>query len=278
MTQQLDLVCIGGGNMASAILLGASDRGALDVARVGVVDPDEDKRRMFAGRGFQTAGSVAELADGINDQTQVMLAVKPQVLPEVSGSVREAIGAFARPVVWSILAGVPSGVVRERCGGSAAVVRLMPNTPARIGKGATALALGEGAAPGDDSFAQRVFGAIGEVFSIEERQMDAFTAVAGSGPAYFFAMVEALAAAAERAGLDGQVASGAAIRTAIGAMALLEESGQSPRELREAVTSRGGTTAAGLGALSEGGFAEVVDRAVEAARDRGFELGRASTG
>ena len=278
MSDSLELVCIGGGNMASAILLGASDRGALDAARVGVVAPDQDKRRMFADRGFTAAGSVVELAGGIDEQTQVMLAVKPQVLPEVSGPVRDAIGALKRPVVWSILAGVPSGVVRERCGGAAAVVRLMPNTPARIGKGATALALGEGAEPGDDSLARSVFGAIGDVFPIDEGQMDAFTAVAGSGPAYFFAMVEALAVAAERAGLDGPVASGAAIRTAIGAMALLEESGQSPRELREAVTSRGGTTAAGLGALSEGGFAEVVDRAVEAARDRGFELGRASTG
>lgn len=276
MSEALELVCVGGGNMASAILLGASERGVFEAARVGVVDPNEDKREAFASAGFRVGASLSEFAGAIGERTQVMLAVKPQVLPEVSGDLREVLDSLARPVVWSILAGVPSGVVRERCGGKASVVRLMPNTPSRVGKGATAMALSEGAEAGDEGLARRVFEAIGVVYSIDEDQMDAFTAVAGSGPAYFFAMVEALAEAGERVGLPGEVARGAAMQTAIGAAGLLEGSGLGPGELREAVTSKGGTTAAGLGALAEGGFASLIGAAVEAARDRGAELGRAS--
>jgi len=191
--------------------------------------------------------------------------------------VGEMLGA-AGGVVWSILAGARSETVRERCGGRARVVRLMPNTPARIGKGCTALALGAGAEAGDALLAKRVFGAIGAVVEIAEEQMDSFTAVAGSGPAYVFAMVEALAAAGERAGLGPEVAIAAARQTVIGAAGLMEETGEDAAVLREAVTSKGGTTAAGLQGLTDAGFASALERGVLAARDRGAEMGRASVG
>ncbi len=272
----IDLISVGGGNMASAIVLGAAERGALDPGRVVVVDPNAEKRERFRAAGVGVCAGLGEVGRAASSGAAVMLAVKPQMLGDVAAGVAGLLSDGG--VVWSILAGVPSATVRERCGGLARVVRLMPNTPARVGKGCTALAMGAGAEEGDDGLARRVFGAIGAVVEIEESQMDAFTAVAGSGPAYFFAMVEALAAAGERAGLSPDVAMAAARQTAIGAAGLLDGSALSAAELRDAVTSKGGTTAAGLGGLSEAGFAEAIERAVLAARDRGAELGRASGG
>jgi pyrroline-5-carboxylate reductase len=277
MGQTIEVVSVGGGNMASAIVLGAVSRGALDAGRVVVVDPNAEKRERFARAGVRVCGSLGELDRDAAEGAAVMLAVKPQVLAEVGPGVGELLGE-AGGVVWSILAGARSETVRERCGGLARVVRLMPNTPARIGKGCTALSLGAGAGPGDADLARRVFGAIGAVVEIAEEQMDAFTAVAGSGPAYVFAMVEALAAAGERAGLDAGVAMAAARQTVIGAAGLMEESGEDAAALREAVTSEGGTTAAGLQGLWDAGFASALERGVLAARDRGRELGRASEG
>lgn len=273
----IELVCVGGGNMASAIVLGAVERGALDAGRVVVVDPNAEKRERFARAGVRVCGSLGEVLKDEVSGAAVMLAVKPQSLAEVGSGVGEVLGE-AGGVVWSILAGARSSTVRERCGGLARVVRLMPNTPSRIGKGCTAIALGEGASAGDAALAKRVFGAIGVVVEIAEEQMDAFTAVAGSGPAYVFAMVEALAAAGERAGLDAGVAMAAARQTVIGSAGLMEESDEDAAVLREAVTSKGGTTAAGLEGMSGAGFAMAVERGVLAARDRGNELGRASEG
>ncbi|MFG0292957.1 MAG: pyrroline-5-carboxylate reductase [Phycisphaerales bacterium JB050] len=274
MSETIALISVGGGNMASAIVLGAVERGALRADRVVVVDPNERQRERFREVGVGACASLGEVDWGAAAGASVMLAVKPQMLRDVASGVGEVLGDGG--VVWSILAGVPSATVRERCGGAARVVRLMPNTPARVGKGCTALAMGAGAVDGDDVLARRVFGAIGQVVEIAEAQMDAFTAVAGSGPAYFFARVEALAAAGERAGLGAEVAMAAARQTAIGAAGLLEASEEGAAALREAVTSKGGTTAAGLGGLAEAGFAEAVERGVLAARDRGAELGRAS--
>lgn len=277
MGQRIELVSIGGGNMASAIVLGAVERGALDASRVAVVDPNGEKRERFRAAGVMAMGGVDELPRDAVSGAVVMLAVKPQMLVEAGRAVAALLDGRSG-VVWSILAGAGSASVRDRCGGAARVVRLMPNTPARVGKGCTALALGAGAEPGDAELARRVFSAIGSVVEIAEDRMDAFTALAGSGPAYVFAMVEALAAAGERAGLGAEVAMAAARQTVIGAAGLLEESGEDAAVLREAVTSKGGTTAAGLSGLSEAGFADAVERAVLAARDRGAELGRASEG
>lgn len=262
--------------MASAIVLGAIERGAIEAGRVVVVDPNADKRERFTAAGVRVCAGAGEVDRESAEGAAVMLALKPQMLGDVAEDVTKLIGDGG--VVWSILAGAPSATVRERCGGGARVLRLMPNTPARVGKGCTALALGAGAQAGDDALARRVFGAIGRVVDIHEEQMDAFTAVAGSGPAYFFAMVEALAAAGERAGLDPEVAMAAARQTAIGAAGLLEESEEPASALREAVTSKGGTTAAGLAGLAEAGFAQAVERAVLSARDRGADLGRTSGG
>jgi pyrroline-5-carboxylate reductase len=277
MSKQAILVSVGGGNMASAILLGAIERGVLRPDEVVVVDPNEACRVRFAEAGVGTGEDLGAVGNRIGPLTQVMLAVKPQVLGSIGAVLKEVCDEAPGRILLSIMAGVTSQRIRE-VSGAGGVIRLMPNTPARIGRGCTALSLGAGATEADAGLARRVFGAVGEVIDLDELLMDAFTAVAGSGPAYVFAMVEALAAAGIAAGLPEQVASIAARQTMVGGAGLLERSEQSPGELREAVTSKAGTTAAGLKALRAAGFAEAVLGAVLAARDRGVELGRASGG
>jgi len=264
------LAVIGGGNMAGAILLGAFHAGAIDPGRVALAEPDESKRRIFAERRVRCVGSAVELRESMTDETALLLAVKPQVFPDVA---RE-LGDVGERVVITIMAGVTSGAIRDALGGSARVVRTMPNTPAQVGQGVTAIAPGAGAREGDEALARKVLGSVGDVVSIEESMMDAFTAVAGSGPAYVFALAEAMERGARAVGFDEATADRIVRGTVSGAAGLLaERSEESAAELRAAVTSKGGTTAAAIGALEGGAFFELVERAIVAARDRGRELG-----
>lgn len=264
------LAVIGGGNMAQAILLGAFDAGALDPAGVVVAEPDGSKRRVFTDRGALGVADAGEALPLLGPATQILLAVKPQVFPEVAA----ALGGVGDRVVISIMAGVTSAAIREQLGGAARVVRTMPNTPAQIGKGVTAVTIGAGAGAGDDALAQNILGSVGQVVAIEEGMLDAFTGVVGSGPAYVFAMAEAMIDGAERVGFDAALADRIVRGTIEGAAGLLASDERSAGDLRQAVTSRGGTTAAGLAAMADGGFHDAVASAVVAARDRGAELGR----
>jgi pyrroline-5-carboxylate reductase len=264
------LAVIGGGNMARAILLGAFDAGAIDPAGVVIAEPDEAKRIGFAGRGARCVESADRLAGALGPDAAILLAVKPQVFPVAAA----AMGDVGDRVVISIMAGVTSGSIRAAMGGSARVVRTMPNTPAQIGMGVTAVALGAGARPGDDALARSILGSVGSVVSIDESMLDAFTAVVGSGPAYVFALAEAMFRGALAVGFDPQLADRIVRGTIEGAAGLLMTHGElSPGALRAAVTSKGGTTAAAVEALESGGFFAVVERAIVAARDRGVELG-----
>jgi len=272
------LLFFGGGNMATAIISGAAAAGAVDPARVVVSDPGigekSDLLALGVG-GFAEAEQAVERFRALESDAgvpgQVVLAIKPQILPELAKSLPGLIGDRRRVVV-TMLAGVPSETVREAAGGDAGVVRVMPNTPASIRRGMTAIAKGAGAEQGDAAAAERLFSAIGQVIAIDESQIDSFTGVAGSGPAYLFRFVEALTSAAEEAGFDPKDAETMARQTVIGAAMLLAGSGESAGDLRAKVTSKKGTTAAGLDALEEAGIAEAVRRAVFAARDRGAAL------
>lgn len=259
------LAVIGGGNMASAIVHGAIDAGIYDADAIVVADPDETKRR-----GFRCAAATADEAlDALAPDGAIMLAIKPQVLPMVAKELAGRDGP-SRCVV-SILAGVTARGVADALGEWARVVRVMPNTPASIGRGMTAIAAGADAE--DIAVARRIFEAIGRVVEIDESLMDAFTALAGSGPAYVFLLCEAMRDAAIALGMSEADADLAARQTIAGAAGLLERSSESAGELRRRVTSPGGTTAAAIGAFQDGGFAELVLRAMRAARDRGHELG-----
>ena len=268
------LAVLGGGNMAQAIILGAVHAGSLDQRDIVVAEPDEVKRRVFTDEGVLAVAHFAETADRIGPDTQLLLAVKPQMLPEASVGVRAAASTTSR-VVISVLAGTTGERVRAIIGAWARVVRVMPNTPARIGRGVSAIALSAGTTPGDDALAREMMGTVGSVVDLEERLFDAFTAVAGSGPAYLFYLAEAMIEGAVRSGMSHEQAD-AVVRAMLGGSAsLLEHEAATPaRALRAAVTSQGGTTAAAMDALDAAGVMDAVAGAVVAARDRGRELGR----
>lgn len=274
----LPLAIIGGGVMAQAIVRGGVDGGILDPRRVGVVEPDGARRDVFRSwsvRAVKTAQELTAWLIGAEPEPgagQVLLAVKPQSLPEVSAQFRFLLTG-PRRIIISILAGTPSSKVRAALGDHA-IVRVMSNKPARIRRGTTAVALGQGAEEGNDELAIDLFTALGRVVRIDESLMDAFTAVAGSGPAYVYYLAEAMVRAAMEVGFDRDTAQWIVRWTVTGAGALMDAADQPPETLRAAVTSKGGTTAAATAILDSSDLREAVVKAIKAARDRGEELAR----
>jgi pyrroline-5-carboxylate reductase len=264
------IAVIGGGNMARAIIEGCVASGAFGTDRWVVSEPDDARRSVFEAMAVRTVADTSALATTLERSDALLLAVKPQMLSRVAEQAR-ALPLDDRLVI-SILAGATSERIRAALGGACRVVRVMPNTPAQIGKGASAIAPGAGAAPEDVALAERIFGAIGGVWRTSESMMDAFTALAGSGPAYVFALAEAMQRAGEQMGFSREEADAMVRATLAGSAALLESSAMDASALRRAVTSPGGTTAAALEVLDDAGFGAMVVRAVEAARDRGAEL------
>ena len=272
------VLSIGGGNMASAILRGAVGSGAVPPSKIRVVDPNDGARdRLASDLGVYTAPSL----DGLNDAERgepllVLLAGKPQIFPDAAPALAQhAEGANATAV--SIMAGVRAADIAGAIGfDPGRVVRTMPHTPAALGKGVCAVATDSGASEDALSQARGLLASTAALIDLPESLIDAFTGVAGSGPAYVFAFVEALEAAAREAGLDADAAATAARQTVIGAAALLDASSTAPADLRRAVTSPKGTTEAGLAALAGAGFEKAVRAAVLAARDRGVSLASAA--
>lgn len=277
------LAIVGGGNMAQAIVRGGIDAGLLDPRGVAVCDPVEDQRDHFRKLGVRAVEQPGELMAWVRDHDRpgaachLLLAVKPQSLAQVGqqwAGLLSAGDSGEGRVVVTILAGAPSAKVRAALGSVARVVRVMPNTPASIRKGCTAVARGAGARVGDETSAIELFSALGRVVIIEEELMDAFTALAGSGPAYVFYLAEAMTRAGIEIGFDAQTAADVARWTVAGAGALLEASSQPAGTLRAAVTSKGGTTAAATSVLDDRKVIDAFVAAIVAARDRGRELGR----
>lgn len=255
---------VGGGNMAHAIVHGALSGGALSEGLVAVVDPDAGKRDRFP-KAFGDAGEGrAWLGDGV-----LVLAVKPQMLPEAAPAYAGHAGLCV-----SILAGTTSEAVGGALGDAARVVRVMPNTPAQVNKGMSAVSRGVGATAGDVALARALFESVGDVVELEEALMDAFTGVAGSGPAYLFYLVEAMTKGARAVGLDAATARRVAAQTVVGSAALLEASDEDAAALRAKVTSKNGTTHAATTTLDDCRVMDAFVDAVVAARDRGAELGR----
>jgi len=262
---------IGAGNMAGALLGGLLQRGH-PAQFLRAADPDAETRRRLADElGIET---LADNDRAVAEADIVVLAVKPQIIDNVAAGIAESL----RPgsVVVSVAAGTPLERLARQLGGHPAIVRVMPNTPALHGAGATGMIASRGCSAVQIRAVREVFEAVGEVFEVDdEALMDVVTAVSGSGPAYFFAFAEALAGAATGAGLDPVMARRLAARTAAGAGAMLADPDADPAELRARVTSPGGTTAAALDSLADGGLDELVERAVHAAVRRGRELGSA---
>ena len=258
---------VGCGNLGMAILFGALRSGALQPGETLVVELDERRRGEAADLGVRVS---ADAADASGART-IVLAVKPQSFAEAARALGAPGGA---QLAVSVMAGHGSAAIRTALGGAVRVVRAMPNTPAQVGMAVTALARGEGAVPADMDEARHLFEGVGRTVEIDERLLDAAVATVGSGPAYLFLLAEAEIAAAVRMGIPEREARAMVTGTILGAATLLDRDGRTPAELRAAVTSAGGTTAAALKVFEERGFAAAVGAAMEAARARSAELSR----
>jgi pyrroline-5-carboxylate reductase len=262
---------IGGGNMARSLIGGLLARGA-DPGAIRVSEPDAARRDALA-RDFGVV-AVAANAEATRDAATILLAVKPQVMPMVAREVGLAIGG-RRALVVSIAAGVRIADLARWLATPAAIVRAMPNTPALIGAGITALVRGPGVDESEAARAETLLSAAGETLWLDdERLMDAVTAVSGSGPAYVFALMEAMEAAGIAQGLPAEITRRLVLATVLGAARMAHTGGEPPAVLRERVTSPKGTTAAALEVLAAGGFADLIGDAIAAATRRGGELAR----
>ena len=256
--------------MGGALVTGLLTRGGWSAEEIAVVEPDPVRRADLeaAHPGISVVEAPSpSLAD---PEGGAVLAVKP----EVAEPVCRALGAAGVRRVLSVVAGMPSARLEAVLPGGAAVVRAMPNMPALVGAGVSALSGGSNAQAADLAWAERVLGAVGVVVRVPEHQLDAVTAVSGSGPAYVFLVVEALVEAGVLAGLPRELSSTLVVETVKGAAALLARPGAAPESLRADVTSPGGTTAAGLRALEARGVRSAFLEAVLAAAERSRALAR----
>lgn len=261
------LAFIGGGNMASAIF-GGLIRAGLPAERVIVVEPwAEQAERLRSSLGVQVlpaAGPALAHADG------VVWAVKPQVFAAAAAPCREHVSAALQV---SVMAGIRSEAI-VRASGSQRVVRCMPNTPALIGQGMTGLHAAPAVSPAERQQVEALLAPTGALVWVdEEAQLDAVTAVSGSGPAYLFYLVEAMEAAGVALGLPPAQARQLAVGTCLGASALAAQSDEAPSVLRERVTSKGGTTYAAITSLEQAGVKQHYLAALQAAARRAKELG-----
>ena len=261
---------VGGGNMGEALIKGLVAAGTVPARSVHATDVRDDRLRELERQyGITVARDNAALVGACD---VIVLAVKPQIMDAV---VREIAGGVTRDkLMISVAAGVSTARLRAALGKEARLIRVMPNTPALVLEGVTAIARAEGLAPGDLDVATEIFNAVGRVVVLDESAMDAVTGLSGSGPAYVAIVVEALADGGVRMGLDRATATALATQTVIGAARLLRETGMHPAALKDMVSSPGGTTIAGVAALEAGGLRAALIDAVARATERSRELGK----
>lgn len=265
------LMLLGGGKMGEALAGGLIASGWAPADEITVVEPYEARRKDLASRypGLRLGENVQVALEGGEVPEGAVIAVKPA---DAETACRSLAGSGVARVL-SIAAGVKTSALESWLGGGVAVVRAMPNTPALVGAGASAVAGGSAAGPDDLAWASGILQAVGTVVTVGEPALDAVTGLSGSGPAYVFLVAEALIDAGVLVGLTRPVARQLAIQTLLGSARLLDESGEEPATLRAAVTSPGGTTAAGLRALESAGVRSAILDAVAAAAQRARELG-----
>ena len=265
---------LGGGNMAEALIRGLIQGGVVTADRIVASGPRGDRLAELASQyAIETTGDNAVL---VRKSDIVVLAVKPQILERV---VREIAGALQPgALVVSVAAGVDTSTIESHLPSGARVVRAMPNMPALVRAGATAISRGRHATDADVLEAKAIFDAVGLTIVLDESQLDAVTGLSGSGPAYIFLILEALADAGVKVGLSRRNAQRLAAQTVMGSAKLLLDTDEHPGKLKDMVTSPGGTAIAGLHTLEEGGLRTTLINAVETATKRARELGRGGKG
>jgi pyrroline-5-carboxylate reductase len=260
---------VGAGNMGEAIIRGMLEARLVPAGSIAAWDARADRLEQLASQYGIRAGAsnsaVVKAAD------VVILAVKPQIMTAV---LREIAGAAAGKLLISIAAGTATRTMREHLGPGARLIRVMPNTPALVLEGVTAIARAEGLEPGDIDIARELFGAVGRVVVLEEDALDAVTGLSGSGPAYVAIVIEALADGGVKMGLDRATAMTLATQTVLGSARMIQQTGLHPGQLKDMVASPGGTTIAGVAALEDGAVRRALIGAVERATARSKELGR----
>jgi len=263
------IVFIGGGNMAISLIAGLLAN-QYPADNISVAEPAADKRQQLQQQfGIQTH---ADNAAAIAQANVVVLAIKPQIMQMVCKQAAAAVSA-SRPLIISIAAGIRGTDIDRWLGGNNALVRCMPNTPSLLQLGASGLFANEVCSDTQKQQADAILAAAGITLWVEtETQLDAVTAVSGSGPAYFFLLIEAMQQAGEKLGLNADTAQKLAIQTALGAASMAKQSDVSAAELRARVTSKGGTTAAAIEHFQQHGFEKLVDDALHAANNRAIEL------
>ncbi len=263
---------IGGGNMAEALIRGLL-AGGVAPAAITVSEPLPQRAEFL--RNSYTVGTTSDNREVIRKSDVVILAVKPQLWGAVHPQLADIVSR--ETLFISIMAGVSTAAMEAPFTEKIRVTRVMPNTPALVLEGASAICAGHHALPGDLLLTQRIFQLVGKAYILDEKLLDAVTGLSGSGPAYVLTFLEALADAGVKQGLPRDVALGLAVQTVLGTAKLLLESGDHPALLKDKVTSPGGTTIAGLHVLEQKAFRGAVMDAVEAATRRSMELG-ANTG
>jgi pyrroline-5-carboxylate reductase len=260
---------IGAGKMGGVLMGGIVSRNLIPPRHIAVSDAlAEPLEKLEKAYGVCTTEDNKKV---VTSSDIIILAVKPQTMPEV---LEEISGVYhPKKLIISIAAGIPTGIIEGHLGNKARVIRVMPNTPSLIGEGAAALARGAHATDKDLDMARHIFESVGITVSVKEDLMDAVTGLSGSGPAYVFLIIEALSDAGVNLGLSRDIALKLSAQTIMGAAKLCLAGTKHPAELKDMVTSPGGTTIAGIKALEEGKLRATLMTAVEAAAARSKELG-----
>ncbi len=263
---EMKTAVIGAGNMGEALIAGLIAYGETPT-NIAVCEKRTERAVELTSRyGI----SITEITDSVRAADAVLLVVKPQDMALVLAEVGAAINPAA--VVVSFAAGKKIDFIRSNLGKPNSVIRVMPNTATLVGAGMAAISLGAGVTAAQREFVAGFLAKSGQVVEVAEELQDAVTATSGSGPAYFFAFVEAMVAGGKELGLSSEVATQLTVQTLVGAAKLLAESGKTATQLRENVTSPNGTTAAALNAFTNGDLTELVAKSMKAARDRSIEL------
>lgn len=263
---------LGAGRMATALARGCVHSGFLPAERIVAADPQEAARHRF-GQEIPNCRVVGDNAEVLDAANVAILAVKPQVMGEV---LADCAGRVTNDhLMVSIAAGVPLKKLADAFPAGTRLVRVMPNTPCLIGMGASCFSRGAHATDSDARLVESILTRVGKAFEVPETQLDAVTGLSGSGPAFLYSVIEALAAGGEAMGLPPELALSLAAQTTRGAGEMVLATGLSPGELRDQVTSPGGTTLAGLEVLEASHAAEGFRAAVERATQRSIELGEA---
>ncbi len=268
-TVPLKVGFLGAGQMAIALAKGWQAAGLISTATCKASDPFPQARTRFQEQ--TGCPSTADNREVVSASDVLILAVKPQTLPALLEEIRHVV--TEKHLIVSIAAGIPLARLADSLLGKYRLVRVMPNTPCLLGASASGFAAGPGARPEDIVLVENLFNAVGKAFALPEPLLDAVTGLSGSGPAFVYVMIEALADGGVRMGLPRDVAMTLAAQTVYGAARMVLETQQHPGVLKDAVTSPGGTTIAGLHALERGGFRAAIMNAVEAATRRSTELG-----